>query len=262
MGLALDGEGLGRVPGVGRVGAQGDARKEEALADEAAAVGVREEAAALVGRARCLVTSLVTKHLCFSVQPADRAFSHKLAVVVLDRRSTWAILSSRIHAAWAWTLSSTLETRLNYSPSDCFANFPFPAPDPGAAHPRLEALGDRLDGLRAAFMREHEIGLTTTYNLLLGLDVGGTRRAEAAGDPRLTQLRALHQRLDRAVLDTYAERLAASQDQAERELAPLFRAVEVPEFGPGEVRSRERFDAAVFDALVAVNEIRAKLEQR
>jgi hypothetical protein len=165
---------------------------------------------------------------------------------------------------------------LRYSPSDCFRNFPFPSPDPRTEHPRLEPLGKRLDALRSAFMLDHQVGLTITYNLLLGFDTDaaladpGHKLHSAASDPRLAELRQLHLDLDRAVLDTYAERLAASDDPAERELAPLFSAIEVPPYRdprlpdltPAERRALETFGDAVLDALMALNEVRAAQERQ
>src|SRR5690606_22306377 len=73
--------------------------------------------AAIAPLERCLVTAIVSKHLMFSFQPTDRVFSHKLYVFPLDRFCTFAILQSRLHNAWTWLLSSTLEERLNYSAS-------------------------------------------------------------------------------------------------------------------------------------------------
>jgi len=86
---------------------------------------------------RCLVTSQVTKHLCFSFQPTDRIFSQKLYVFPFERFTPFSILQSRIHELWTRLLSSTLEERLNYSASDCFETFPFPVPDPGMSRSLL-----------------------------------------------------------------------------------------------------------------------------
>ena len=84
---------------------------------------------------RCLVTSRVSKHLCFSFQPIDRIFSDRLYVFVAEDWSFYAVLQTRMHEHWARLLSSTLEDRLNYSASDCFETFPFPHPDPEPSSP-------------------------------------------------------------------------------------------------------------------------------
>lgn len=84
--------------------------------------------AALATRNRCVVTARVTKHLCFSFQPANRVLNEMICVFPAESHAFIAILQSRMHSAWTWLLSSTLEVRLIYSATDCFANFPFPIP--------------------------------------------------------------------------------------------------------------------------------------
>ncbi len=143
---------------------------------------------------RCLVVSGITKHLVFAFQPTDRVFSHKLFVLPLSTYTAFAVLQSRVHAVWAWRLSSTMKTDLNYTPTDCFETFPFPAPDPRTTIPALEAIGERLHAARAAHMRSTRQGLTRTYNQLVD---------PTTTDPELLALRALHRELDRAVLDAY-----------------------------------------------------------
>jgi hypothetical protein len=154
----------------------------------------RELRDALAGLDRCLVAARVTKHLCFSFQPTDRTFSEKLYVFPLDSLSPFATLQSRIHSAWTWLLSSTMKTDLNYSASDCFETFPFPAENPRAILPDLETIGEELYAARAAFMLETNQGLTKTYNALKG---------PGTADPRILALRTLHERLDAAVLAAY-----------------------------------------------------------
>jgi hypothetical protein len=87
-----------------------------------------------------------------------------------------------------------MKTDLRYAASDCFATFPFPHPDPRTVIPSLEDIGQRLYDTRAAFMLDTQQGLTTTYNLLKDPD---------CHDPRVEELRRLHEDMDRAVLDAY-----------------------------------------------------------
>ena len=230
--------------------------------------------AALAKLPRCLVTSRVTKHLCFSWQPSDRVLSEQTVVVPIATNSCFAAVQSRPHERWARALGSSLKQDLRYSPSDCFQNFPFPAPDPRTEHPLLEDLGKRLDALRSAFMRAHQVGLTTTYNLLLGFDTAAAiadprhKLHAPAADPRLAELRQLHLDLDRAVLTTYAQCLERSRDPAERALAPTFATVAVPPYQdprlpslPPETRQAlATFSDAILDALMALNEVRARQE--
>jgi len=86
-------------------------------------------------------------------------------VFALERWQDFALLQSSIHELWARKYSSTLETRLNYAPSDCFDTFPFPQdPDPEVAG-HLEEVGRAYYEHREAILRTRQIGLTTCYNL-------------------------------------------------------------------------------------------------
>jgi hypothetical protein len=150
--------------------------------------------AAIAPLERCLVTGCVSKHLMFSFQPRGRVFSHKLYVFPFDGFVPFAVLQSRVHVSWAWLLSSTMKTDLNYSASDCFETFPFPKPDPRSVIPELERAGETLYEARAKFMVDTNQGLTKTYNAL---------KDPACEDPRILELRRLHEAMDRAVLDAY-----------------------------------------------------------
>ncbi len=194
--------------------------------------------AAIAPLARCLVTACVSKHLMFSFQPTDRIFSHKLIVFPLDRYTAFAVLQSRLHVAWTWLLSSTLETRLNYSASDCFENFPFPEPDPRAVLPGLEAAGEALYAARAQYMVETQQGLTETYNQL---------KDPACLDATVLALRRLHESLDRAVLEAYG-----------------WGDLEVPPYCPvneAEAMAVKAFEGEVIDRLYQLNAARAEAER-
>ncbi|MCA9717004.1 MAG: hypothetical protein KC468_20190, partial [Myxococcales bacterium] len=188
---------------------------------------------------RALVTSIVTKHLAFSFQPPDRVFSHKLQVFLLPGYEHFAVLQSRVHERWARLLSSTLETRLNYSASDCFETFPLP--EAAALDPRgaLAAAGRALYEARARFMLETGQGLTRTYNALVDPEVT---------DARVASLRALHRELDRAALAAYGW----------TELAPP--PMTAPR-GAHERAALARFEDELLDRLFALNARRAAAER-
>lgn len=151
--------------------------------------------AAIAPLSRCLVTAIVSKHLIFSFQPTNRIFSHKLYVFPFDHFTPFSVLQSRIHNCWAWFLSSTMRNAgINYSASDCFETFPFPVPDPRTVIPELETLGEKLYEPRAKYMVDTDQGLTKTYNAL---------KDPSVTDPRILELRALHEELDRTVLRAY-----------------------------------------------------------
>jgi len=189
---------------------------------------------------RCLVASQVSKYLVFAFQPTSCIFSHRLNVFPLDRHTSFAVLQSRIHGPWAWLLSSTMKNDLNYTASDCFENFPFPQPDPRTEIPGLEAIGQRLYEARASYMVGTEQGLTQTYNLL---------KDATCDDPRIVELRRLHEDMDRAVLAAYA-----------------WSDVEVPPYvtpsTDAERRRLEAFEDEVIDRLFVLNAERAREEKR
>lgn len=202
--------------------------------------GIRADLySALEGLSRCLVTACVSKHLIFSFQPTDRIFSHRLYVFTLDHFTAFAILQSRVHVPWGWLHSSTLETRLNYSASDCFESFPFPERDPRAVIPALEPVGQALYETRAKFMVDTDQGLTKTYNAL---------KDPACTDPRILELRRLHEAMDRAVLDAYT-----------------WTDIAVPPYCPvtdADRQAAQAFEDEIVDRLYVLNAERAADEER
>jgi hypothetical protein len=194
---------------------------------------------ALAPLARCLVIARVSKHLFVSFQPTNRIFSEHLYVLPVDRASTLAVLQSRIHEPWARLLSSSMKTDLRYSASDCFETFPFPQPDPRTVIPKLESIGERLHTTRAQFMVDTNQGLTKTYNAL---------KDPACDDPRILELRRLHEEMDRAVLAAYG-----------------WSDIPVPPYCPLTEDKRDghqEFEDEVIDRLYVLNAKRAREEQR
>jgi hypothetical protein len=194
---------------------------------------------AIAPLARCLVTAQVTKHLVFSFQPTTRVFSQKLFVFPLPSFPSFAVLQSRVHETWVRLLSSTLEERLNYSPTDCFETFPFPVIDPRTPILQLEQVGETLYESRACFMVETNQGLTDTYNLL---------KDHECNDERVVELRGLHEELDLAVLAAYGwddiavPRYTTTRTDHERD-------------------ALERFEDEVIDRLFVLNDQRYQEER-
>jgi hypothetical protein len=83
---------------------------------------------------------------------------------------------------------------LRYSASECFETFPFPAPDPSTVIDSLEIAGRALYEARFEYMVQSKCRLTKTHNALAD---------ENNDDPRIVELRRLHEQTDRAVLDAY-----------------------------------------------------------
>lgn len=86
------------------------------------------------GLDHCFVAARTTKHLNFSAVPTDYVFTDALYVFTTHRWDLYAVVQSTLHEVWARKYSGALETRLRYSPSDCFETFAFPE---GLWRPRM-----------------------------------------------------------------------------------------------------------------------------
>jgi hypothetical protein len=139
---------------------------------------------------RVLACSLVSKYLGISSLPAGWIYAHRLAVFATDSIAMFGLLSSSINDLWARKNSSSLETRLNYAPSDAFETLPLPTELPD----ELGLVANRYADVRATVCREMRVGLTDTYNRF---------HADTERDPRIEGLRALQREMDVAVARTY-----------------------------------------------------------
>ena len=121
------------------------------------------------------------------------------------------MVQSTVHEVWARKYCGALETRLRYSPTDCFLTFAFPhAP---AHETALAAIGETYHEHRRALMRDLWLGLTDLYNLFHDPDLTPALVTESRGDratitgdegfTRLLRLRDLHRELDQTVLTAY-----------------------------------------------------------
>src|ERR1035441_5984580 len=77
-----------------------------------------------------------------------------------ERWDLYAVVQSTLHEVWARKYSGALETRLRYSPSDCFETFAFPEGLWQTANPALVALGERYHEHRKSLMLSLWLGLT------------------------------------------------------------------------------------------------------
>jgi hypothetical protein len=188
---------------------------------------------------RCLVCLFTTKYLTFSFQPTNRVFANTLWIFPCENYSLLGVLQSRLHESWARLLSSSLEDRLRYAASDCFENFPFPQSDPRAVIPELETIGEKLYETRARLMVDTDKGLTKTYNALKDPD---------CDDPRILELRNLHEEMDRAVLAAYG-----------------WSDIAVPPYCPitdEDKAALQAFEDEVIDRLFVLNAERAEQEKQ
>lgn len=137
-----------------------------------------------------LVCSLVSKFLSFAAVPSHWVYAHRLAVFAQDTSAAFAFLSSSINEAWARKNSSSLETRLNYSPSDAFETLPLV----DLCNQELEMLGVKYQSHRNELCTRSGIGLTQVYNSF---------HAPDNRDLNVNELRDLHREMDYAVARAY-----------------------------------------------------------
>ena len=153
---------------------------------------------------RVLVRSRVSEMHAPVFVPKGWIYNEQLVVFAFDDDYHFALLQSGVHEAWARRQASSLRTDLRYTPTDCFATFPFPpaedaAPDLARA-PALPAfahaaqIGAAYHERRREIMQARRIGLTKTYNLL---------HDPACRDADIGDLRRLHAALDAAILACY-----------------------------------------------------------
>ncbi len=162
---------------------------------------------------RCFVAAATTKYLNFSAVPTNYVFSHALYVFTTDRWDLYAVVQSTLHEVWARKYSGALETRLRYSPSDCFETFPFPNGLWQISNSTLADLGERYHEHRRALMKSLWLGLTDIYNLFHTRDLTPAQVAKVskksaaeeaeAGYQGILELRRLHRELDIAIRDAY-----------------------------------------------------------
>lgn len=169
--------------------------------------------AALTGLPRYVGAPAVGKRFLTSWQDMETCPAHKIIVFSFDDDYSMGVLTSAAHGAWAWAWSSTLETRLNYTPSTVFTTFPWPDPVTAQQHERVAELCRRLFARRGEICVQEQIGLTKLYN---AMDEGAW-----------TDLKDLHRQLDEAVAACYGWPASVAQDDVEivRRLTALNAAI-------------------------------------
>jgi len=143
----------------------------------------------ITGFERVFVGVLHTKFWSVAAYSSEMVFSHAVTVFALQDLAYLALLESFVHEAWAREYSGSLETRLRYTPSDCFETFPFPR-----KLTVLEKTGTHFLDCRRELMIAHQEGLTKSYNRFHDPD-------ETSAD--IKKLRQLHVEMDNAVAAAY-----------------------------------------------------------
>jgi hypothetical protein len=109
----------------------------------------------------------VTKYPAFTFLPNEFVFSEKLYVIAEERYSIFSILSSDIHAVWAWTHKTSMGGdlySLSYTSGEIFETFPFPDDVLAQGDDELERLGTDFYSARQKYMESTDAGLTGLYN--------------------------------------------------------------------------------------------------
>ena len=138
---------------------------------------------------RVLVIPRVSKYMICSWEPAGIVYSDATAIIATQFNADFALIQCTFHDSWARANGSTLETRMRYTPSDCFETFPFPN-----NMQQLDDIGERYYQHRQSIMLARQEGLTKTYNRFHD-------EQEKAED--IVQLRDLHREMDEAVARAY-----------------------------------------------------------
>ena len=138
---------------------------------------------------RIIVIARVSKPVMPVIVRAGQVMSDQTVVFATEDAAIFATLSSAFHYWWAVMRSSTLESRIRYTPSNVFETFPL-----AELTREMRDYGTRLDVFRRELMLARQAGLTKTYNLV--------------HDPRCTdediaELRTIHRKIDWAVARAY-----------------------------------------------------------
>ena len=145
------------------------------------------------------VAATATGKRFFATWQDDSVLPSNAAVVfAFDDDYSMGILLSKAHDAWAWEQSSTLETRLRYTPTSVFETFPWPHPVSDEQREAIAEASRVFYARRNELCVEHDMGLTKLYNLM--------------DDGAFCDLAALHKRLDEAVVEAYGWPKSIAQD--------------------------------------------------
>lgn len=143
----------------------------------------------IAGMDRVLVLCLVTQYTGFALVDTNQVFAHRLVVFPCADLAFFGLLQSTVHELWARKYSSQLETRLNYSPSDCMETYPFPIEVQS-----IREIAESYYAHRSSTMKDEVLGLTDLY----------TRFNRRSNNERaVTKLRDLHSELDKVVLRAF-----------------------------------------------------------
>ena len=137
-----------------------------------------------------------------------------LIVIARDDDTTFGILHSRFHEAWALRLGTSLEDRPRYTSTTTFATYPFPAGLIPNRSPELYASDPRAIAIAAAARRLDELRTNWLNPDGAAAEVLRDRTLTALYNERPTWLRRAHRVLDEAVAIAYGWPADISDDDA------------------------------------------------
>jgi hypothetical protein len=147
---------------------------------------------------RVLVVSRgVTKYPAFNFLENKFIFSEKLYVLADDRFSVFSVLSSDIHAIWAWSQKTSMGGdlySLSYTHGNIFETFPFPDGVLTGDVAALSVAGQQFYAARSEYMLSNNKGITKVYNDLHDIELESDE---------IRSLRSLQIRMNDAVLVAY-----------------------------------------------------------
>jgi len=202
---------------------------------------------------RFIITGRVSKHRTFVWATGPAVIDNAIVVIARDDDTTFGVLHSRFHEAWALRLCTWLGVGNDprYTPSTTFETFPFPeglTPDRPAADyeadPRAQAIAiaaQRLDSLRRNWLNPPDL-VEVVPEVVPGFPDRLTPKDEAAAailakrtltnlyNQRPQWLAMAHADLDAAVAAAYGWPADISEDEALARLLDLnhARSGEVP----------------------------------
>jgi hypothetical protein len=109
-----------------------------------------------------MVIGQVAKHPSFDFAEINQVLDAKLVIIANDDFGQFAILQSCLHFAWITKYATTLETRLNYTPTALFETFPFLQ---SSIESKITQTGKSFYLNRKDLLKFNRLGLTKTYNL-------------------------------------------------------------------------------------------------
>ncbi|EKV30340.1 hypothetical protein C882_4299 [Caenispirillum salinarum AK4] len=168
----------------------------------------RDLRAALRGLDRFVATVETSKHRTFQFMTGTTIPDNMLVCFGLDEAHHLAVLSSRVHVAWALAAGGRMGKGNDprYTKSNCFDKFPFPRLS-DTRRATLAALGEELDAHRKERQAAHpDLTITAMHNVLEKMRAGDTltpKDRDIRQRAQLATLEVLHARIDREVIAAY-----------------------------------------------------------